>query len=424
MSVRERESKDKKGFVADIIPRIICLFLAIVIWFYVVYNSAPDYEKSFEGIVVSPVNAPVLDEYNLTVSNDILATVDVVIYGKRGDISAYSANEVKATIDFIGITEAGEHQLPITLELPDGATVKNYSPRSITVSVQEIDEQTVPIIAKPQYVSVYDSEVACLDYLGNEIKEVTISGPASRVSLVDHVEAAPICESALSSSTSIVNVPLVACTKDGAPIESDYILISPSTVTVEISLYDEKVVDMEVKNGNALLVDDIKNVSVSPEKIRIRKKIVGGRTLSGVNSVTVATFTEENLIGMGKTEEFELPVVLEEPYENLSGFETVTVTVTYRENSKINTVVETVECDDIRIYNRTGEMFELIDKSFDINVRVPKGIDASVLEEIFVYGYIEDAQNGELKLSVALPEGYEEEIVALGEYYAKVSIAE
>ena len=50
MSVREKESKDKKGFVADIIPRIICLFLAIVIWFYVVYNSAPDYEKSFEGI--------------------------------------------------------------------------------------------------------------------------------------------------------------------------------------------------------------------------------------------------------------------------------------------------------------------------------------------------------------------------------------
>ena len=92
MSVITREEKNKKGFVADLFPRLVCLFLAIIIWLYVVFNNAPDYEKSFEGIVVEPVNVRVLDEYNLTVSEDIIATVNVVIYGNRGDISAYSAS--------------------------------------------------------------------------------------------------------------------------------------------------------------------------------------------------------------------------------------------------------------------------------------------------------------------------------------------
>ena len=331
MSVRERETKDKKGFMADLIPRIICLFLAIIIWFYVVYNSAPDYEKSFEGVVVQPVNVRVLDEYNLTVSEEILSTVDVIIYGKRGDISSYSANEVKATIDFIGITQAGEHLLPITLELPNGASIKNYSPKNITVSVQEITEKTVPIIAKPSYVSVYDSDVTCKDYYGNVITEVTINGPAANVALVDHVEAAPICENALSSSTTFVNVPLVACTKDGAHIESDYIGIDPSTVTVEISLYDEKTVETVVKNDSGISDEKIKSISVSPEKIHIRKKIVGGRTLSSVNYVTVASFTEDNLTQAGEKDVFELPIELDSLYENVGDIQTVTVTVTYFE---------------------------------------------------------------------------------------------
>jgi len=141
----------EKGLIVDLLPRIICVLLAIVIWMYVVFNSTPDYEKSFEGISVTPINAMVLDDRSLTVYGDLKATVELVIYGARGDITTFSSDDIKATVDFIGITDAGEHSLPITIELPDGATIKSYSPKTVTVNVQEVTEKPVSVVAKPQY---------------------------------------------------------------------------------------------------------------------------------------------------------------------------------------------------------------------------------------------------------------------------------
>lgn len=45
MTARDKE-KSGGRFSADILPRIVCVLLALVIWLYVVFNNTPDFEKT------------------------------------------------------------------------------------------------------------------------------------------------------------------------------------------------------------------------------------------------------------------------------------------------------------------------------------------------------------------------------------------
>ncbi|MBR5011161.1 MAG: hypothetical protein IKY12_01240, partial [Clostridia bacterium] len=112
----ENRKNDKKGFVIDVVPRIVCVFVAIIIWLYAVYNSNPNYEKHFDGIEVTPLFSDMLDDRGLALYGSIDETVEVVIYGKRGNITAYSKEDVRATASLIGVSEAGEHIIGINVE--------------------------------------------------------------------------------------------------------------------------------------------------------------------------------------------------------------------------------------------------------------------------------------------------------------------
>lgn len=429
MAENKKETKNEKGFAVDLLPRIVCVLLALIIWMYVVFNKTPDYEKSFDGVPVTPVNAMVLDDHSLTVYGDVKATVEIVVYGARGDITAFSSDDIKATVDFIGITEAGEHNLPITVELPDGAAIKSYSPKTVAVNVQKVAEKSVPLVAMPQYSTPYiKGEAVCTNMIGQKVETVTVSGPASELALIDHVEARPTYDGMLTTSTTAVGVPLIACTKDGTEITSPYIGIVPKTVTVEIPVYDEKDVDIKVETDSSSLKGDIRSITVSPSKMTVRRKIVRGVTLENVTSVIVATFNEENITAMDKSEEIELEIALPDGYENVSNFETVTATVTYRENSDTISSVVSFECSNISIENPSGKAFELLTKKVDVNMRVPKLTAISLsgthnaFQNFWLVGSVDNEVDGKIKVTLDVPDKYGDGIVALGEYFVEVKM--
>ena len=37
---------------SDLIPRLLCVVIAVVIWLYVMSNESPDYERTFSGVTV------------------------------------------------------------------------------------------------------------------------------------------------------------------------------------------------------------------------------------------------------------------------------------------------------------------------------------------------------------------------------------
>ena len=64
---------------SDLIPRLLCVVIAVVIWLYVMSNESPDYERTFSGVTVSIENTALLSsEYDLSVISG---------YGARADIT-------------------------------------------------------------------------------------------------------------------------------------------------------------------------------------------------------------------------------------------------------------------------------------------------------------------------------------------------
>ena len=48
-----KETVGKRLRVTDLIPRICCVFFALVIWLYAMSSDSPDYESTFSGVTVS-----------------------------------------------------------------------------------------------------------------------------------------------------------------------------------------------------------------------------------------------------------------------------------------------------------------------------------------------------------------------------------
>lgn len=425
MATNDKKATGEKRIIADIIPRIICLFIALVLWLYVVFNSTPDFEKSFEGVSVIPVNALVLEERDLTVYGNIENTVEVVIYGSRGNISTYSGEDIRATVDLIGIEEAGEHILPVKLELPDGAAVRSYFPKTISVTVQAVSENIVPVVVKPKYNTNYTVGTPV-----PSVANVTVTGPESELALIHHVEARPTYDDMLDATVTAVGVPLVACTADGTEIKSAYIGVEPSTVDVVIPIYDEKDVDIVVKTDNKAL-EAHTVASVLPSKLKLRCKIDrSDDVLDDITEVVVAKYDETHLSKNIDVTEIELPIVLDEKYENVSDIETVTVILEHRVPSMYAEKSVAISKANFAIDNPNNEEFEILTESLSVTVCMPgaavKDLANPTLKgrDYHLVGSLADAKDGKLKvrLDVSDRNEYADEIYAVGEYFIEVNV--
>ncbi len=396
--------------VTDLIPRIICVFLAIVIWLYVIYNDEPDYEKSFDGIQVAITNTALLTDRNLAIYGDDVTMTTIVITGRRGDILAYSAESISAIADVSSITEPGKYNLPISPEVPEGATVISYYPREVSVTVQQVAEKKASVSVKPRLMTSFVKGDPI-----SSVSEVTVKGPASVLESVSHVEARPAFDEPVTASVSASAVELVACTKSGTVIDSPYLDITPSEVDVEIPIYCKKELSATITPTGGYLSKSNSTITVVPSTISVRAKITSSNPLDGLESISVASLDETTL---KNTDKATLEVVLPSGIENVSGFKTVDVTVRHR-----NTVKKSVTVENIMLANPENLEYTLLSKSIDVVVRatIPYSLELDAAE-ISLVGSLSDAQNGKVPLTVILPERFGNSVYALGEYYAEIRV--
>ena len=122
--------KDKNGRRAPkFIPQLLCVAVAVIIWLYVMSNDSPDYERTFSGVPVSIENTALLSSSNgLRVLRGAGNLPDIAITGKKRDLISYSLEDIVASVDVGRITEAGRHQLSVSVTTPSGALLKSVSP--------------------------------------------------------------------------------------------------------------------------------------------------------------------------------------------------------------------------------------------------------------------------------------------------------
>lgn len=352
--VTAKPKKIKKKY--NIIPKIVCVLVAIVIWLYVMQVDSPDYEHTFEDIPIDLSNTSVLEnERGLFVYSGYGYTFDITVNGKKSIISKYTVDDIKASVDLKDIRNAGEHDAEINVKLPSGLTLVSKEFDEITVYADEKSSIDVPIKAKLTGAN-YNNEYEYGE-LVTEYNSVIVTGPKSSIASIENALASVDLSGlgVIKETTSAVR-PLVLVNKNGDTVSNPYIKLSRGEVKVTLPVYTEKVVTLTVDTVNGYFNDRNTKITVTPSEIRIKGDPV---VLSGIKNINVATLDEKEVEeGVKYTYELENS----DKYTYLSN-STISVVVDH-----INTVTKTYSVENIEVVAGAND-YRLSDKSLDITLR-------------------------------------------------------
>ena len=118
----------KKSRRGNIIALVICIFVAIGIWAYVMYTDPAIHEKEFSGVRVTCEN----DDYNV----QILDEVDVTVKGTNINITEISKSDIKVVILKKEIVGTGEYRVDIKCFVENRDTELEIVPSTHTVLVR------------------------------------------------------------------------------------------------------------------------------------------------------------------------------------------------------------------------------------------------------------------------------------------------
>lgn len=136
LRLSKRTSKVKRS------QRVVLLILSFVIslglWMYIQINNNPVMEKMYE-IPLTYENTTTLEDKNLEASYPV-ETVTVRIVGRKEVLDELLLTDLKATIDFSQVSEAGVARLPVTISSDENVyyRIEMQNPEVISVSIFEV----------------------------------------------------------------------------------------------------------------------------------------------------------------------------------------------------------------------------------------------------------------------------------------------
>lgn len=125
------EDTPKKSRRNNIIALVVCFFVAIFIWAFVVSIDTELYEKKYENVEI------VFENLDYTVTSS--ANITVVVKGTKNELVDISKGEVKARVRKNHIKGVGEYIVPVECFIDDdGVNVElTQSVSQILVKVEE-----------------------------------------------------------------------------------------------------------------------------------------------------------------------------------------------------------------------------------------------------------------------------------------------
>ena len=400
--------------VTDLVPRILCVVVAFLLWLYVMSNNSPDYERTFSGVTVAVENAALLTtDKNLSVIQGYGNLTDITVTGKKSDVISYSLDDIVASVDVSGIAAPGRHSLRISVSTPDGCVLQTVRPASVEVYVDELSTKTIPVKVNVTAVQ-YDQEIS-LGAITPDVSTVTVSGP---VSVIDAAKEA-VVDLALGTVTTSLNArgSLRVVTEDGSAIDNPYLVLSQSSVGVTVPVYVERSLPITVAMKHGYLHAGNSEIKVVPETLTVR---ADPKVLEGVTSLAVATL-DETKIGDNITQIVQIS--LPEGVENVSGTETASISVRHK-----GTVKKTLAIYNLRVENPNDLEYSAATETVNVTFRVPTELaDTLVSADFSAVGEL--AYNGvrgvvQMPLTVRVPTRYKDSVYPIGDYTLTVNIGQ
>lgn len=183
------EQKMKKIWESEYFLIIISVFIAVLLWIYVVYDKNPIFETWLRDIPVEYINQSAdFESGKLVILDGQEKTADLKIRGRRSALSAAKSSSVICSVDMSAVTKDGSYIIPLSVNTGvDGAELVQKSPYSVTLTVDKVvtEERRVTVSSTGQPKSGY-----VLDRIESEPQIIKLTGPQSLIRNVASASAA------------------------------------------------------------------------------------------------------------------------------------------------------------------------------------------------------------------------------------------
>lgn len=272
--------------------KIVCLLLAIILWFLIINEQNPVSEGSY----TVPVVIENLDSQYIT--SNVPKTVYVRLSGPRNTIINVGPSDIKSYIDLADAQE-GDMDVPIHVEIPSGTELKKQSMASakITVDVYAVREFNLT----PHLVGKMDED-SFISSLKIVPEKVVVSGARRLIQKVDKaVVEIPVGDKNEDFSL-MAQIHLLAA--DGSKVEGLEMTPWQSNLRVSIG-HNAAVKTVPVHVTSYGTVGDgmtLKGLKVNPDALEVRGD---AKVLQGVSRIDL---TPVNVQGLTENKEWKILV--------------------------------------------------------------------------------------------------------------------
>ncbi|MDR3209759.1 MAG: hypothetical protein LBT36_03945 [Oscillospiraceae bacterium] len=354
------KEKSGKFFQSKTFYIIFSLLASVALWAYVRYIENPDTPWTVTDVPVEFINAELVTDRQLVITNYGVNTVTIRYNGRRSAVSSLNNTTVRAVVDLSQVASSGQSMLRYTEVYADGVSAKDFTVVSrsdgyITVSVEELFKKEVIVEARTSgnlAAEGYRAEPAVLSP-----ETVTVQGPQSVVKQITSVRVDILRENLTKTVTDSLEFTPIDAEGDEAPRAG--LTYSTDRISVTVPVRQVKEMTLEVKAiYGAGATEENTVITIEPESV----------TLSGDaeallrNNILLATI---DLTQFVSDTAITKPIAIPDGAQNLTGVTEATIQISIK-----GLDTKRLTATDIQIANATeGYTAALVTTSLDVTVR-------------------------------------------------------
>ncbi len=329
--------------------RLLSLFVAVILWIYVINVQNPEIKREFEYVPVNIINADTLAGSGLVMAGDQSFTTTVKVEGKQEVVNRLTRNDIEAVVDLKDYNTAGKFSIPIKFSIPgvQGVEVSEGKPHKIELRIEKL--------IQAQKAVVVEIKGNIKEYSKYQVKSVrpntvSISGPQSLVESIGSVKV-PVDVTNHENDISVTKRYRIFNKGNVDITESREFIIDSPSVQVDIDYLKTRDVPVVPKlTGRAARDYYISGTSVKPDKVNIYGH---PEKLEGVKNIYSSAI---DILGLDKDIVTHVSLVV--PTEVNTDF-----------NGKVQVSIF-VRKKETRTVKVPGENIELINKSENYSYKV------------------------------------------------------
>ncbi len=405
------EYQRKKGH--NILPKIISVLLAFILWFYVMTVESPIHQETFKGI---PVEVTLPTNGELSLYSGYNAMVDVTVKGKKSDLNQISETDFKATADASAYTQAGKYSIPVNIEIPGGFTLVDKSISLLSVYLDAKATTSVPVkVELTGFVLSEGLELGGDNEIEKSASEVFLAGPKSVLDTIETARVTIPCGNVKSSLRAKGNVVLYDA--NGSAVSNPYVTMGITTVDVKIPVFMTKDIDLKVGFEHGYLNSGNCKITLSDPTVKVRGAV---ETVESLDEYVFHTIDEKALT----SNKLSVPLELPEGVSCVDPVETVYIAINH-----VGTSTKTLTVTNINVNNPDGLEYTLSLSKVNVTLRgnsaeLAEITPGDIVLNVDISGLNADSGTGGVTrpIKVEITDKNAKSVYELGEYNVVVTV--